>query len=226
MAATARSLAARGCSALIVDLYGTGDSEGDFSDATWDCWTQDVESAVNWAVGNGLSIDAVIASRLGCLLAADSYARAGLLTPKTVFWQPVASGEHHMNQFLRHGVAASMMKSKGGVTVGGLKQRLRKGETLEIAGYPLSADLWSDVDQLRTSDHLGAFLGEVHILEVGRNSGTELSPAGARIETAAIELGLPTRSLRLRGEPYWTSTEVVVNAALCRSTVQIVVGGE
>ncbi len=226
MVATARSLAASGCSALIVDLYGTGDSEGDFSDASWSCWTQDVASAANWATDSGLVVDALVATRLGCSLAAESFAKADLFVSKTVFWQPVESGENHMNQFLRHGIAASMMKSKSGGTIGALKERLGEGDTLEIAGYPLAPTLWSELQQVQLSDYLGPFLGELQILEVGRSAGNELSPASMHIESAADELGLPTKSLRLRGEPYWASTEIVVNAELCRATVQSLVGDQ
>jgi len=223
-AATARLLAASGCSALIVDLYGTGDSEGDFSDASWPVWTQDVALAVNWATDNGLIVDAMVATRLGCSLAVESFAEADLCVSKTVFWQPVESGDDHMNQFLRYGIAASMMKSKSGGKIGDLKQHLDKGDTLEIAGYLLAPTLWSEIQQVRLLDKLGPFLGELQILEVGRTAGRELSPSSTYIESAANERGLPTKLLRLRGEPYWASAEIVVNAELCRATVQAIVG--
>lgn len=226
MVVTARSLAASGCSALIVDLYGTGDSEGDFSDASWSCWTQDVASAVNWATDNGLVVDALVATRLGCPLAVESFAKADLFVSKTVFWQPVESGENHMNQFLRYGIAASMMKSNNGETIDALKQRLGEGDTLEIAGYPLVPDLWSELQQVQLLDYLGPFLGELQILEVSRSAGNELTAASMHIESAANERGLPTNSQRLRGEPYWASTEIVVNAELCRATVQTIVGDQ
>lgn len=222
--ATAHSLVANGYSALVVDLFGTGDSEGDFSDASWSCWTQDVASAVNWATDNGLLVDALVATRLGCSLAAEGFAKADLRVSKTVFWQPVESGEQHMSQFLRYGVAASMMKPKSRETVEDFRRRLREGETLEIAGYPLSPLLWAELEQVRLTDDLGPFLGELKILEVVRSTGKGLPTACERIKSAAIECGLPAKSLQLRGDPYWASTEVVVNAELCRATVQSIVG--
>ncbi len=226
MATTAQLLASHGCSALIVDLYGTGDSEGDFNDASWSCWVQDVVCAVEWARSNGFIVDALLGARLGCSLAAESVAKAGLRVSKTVFWQPIESGEQHMNGFLRYGVAASMIKSESGGSVEDLKQRLGNGETLEIAGYPLAPTLWSDVRRVRLADCLGSFLGELVILEVGPIANSERSTVGVRVASLAKEHGLPARTQSLRGEQFWASTDIVVNAEFCRSTVQAIADGQ
>jgi len=222
--ATAHALVASGYSALVVDLYGTGDSEGDFNEATWSRWTQDIEAAVNWATEEGLVVDALIATRLGCLLAVESFAKANLSVSKTVFWQPVESGERYMSRFLRLGVSASMMKSGSVHTIDEFRQRLGAGEVLEIAGYPLSEVLSSEIDRARLSEFIGPFLGELKILEVGRSVSSGLSLESSSIESAANGRGLPARSLQIRGEHFWVSTEVVVNAELCRASVQFIVG--
>ena len=41
-----RMLAARGFAVLQIDLFGCGDSSGDFGDARWEIWRQDVALAV------------------------------------------------------------------------------------------------------------------------------------------------------------------------------------
>jgi alpha/beta superfamily hydrolase len=43
-----RSLAARGYSVLQIDLFGCGDSSGDFADASWEIWVQDVVLGAQW----------------------------------------------------------------------------------------------------------------------------------------------------------------------------------
>src|SRR5215472_18869506 len=48
VALQARMLAAAGVSVLLVDLYGTGDSAGDFSEARWALWVEDVLAAADW----------------------------------------------------------------------------------------------------------------------------------------------------------------------------------
>ena len=42
VAAQARALANEGFQVFVPDYYGTGDSGGDFSEATWDLWLEDI----------------------------------------------------------------------------------------------------------------------------------------------------------------------------------------
>ena len=44
----AHRLAALGIDVLVVDLFGTGDSAGDFADARWETWQEDAKAAVAW----------------------------------------------------------------------------------------------------------------------------------------------------------------------------------
>ena len=43
-----RRLAAAGYAVLEIDLFGCGDSSGDFADAKWDIWKQDLQFALVW----------------------------------------------------------------------------------------------------------------------------------------------------------------------------------
>ena len=43
-----RRLAAAGYAVLQIDLFGCGDSSGDFADATWETWKQDLRIALGW----------------------------------------------------------------------------------------------------------------------------------------------------------------------------------
>ena len=44
----ARALSAAGFTVLQIDLLGCGDSSGDFGDATWQGWVDDVVAACRW----------------------------------------------------------------------------------------------------------------------------------------------------------------------------------
>src|SRR5438270_9874450 len=48
IAGLARDAARRGTAVLVVDLYGCGDSGGDFSEARWEIWREDLEAACRW----------------------------------------------------------------------------------------------------------------------------------------------------------------------------------
>ena len=71
VALQAAELARSGCRVLLLDLYGTGDSAGDFRDARWEFWLDDLTRAVEWLAGQGGRRVTLLGLRAGCLLALD-----------------------------------------------------------------------------------------------------------------------------------------------------------
>ena len=51
----AKQFCHKGYAVLIVDLFGTGDSEGDFGDANWEIWQNDMCVALRWLQDKGFS---------------------------------------------------------------------------------------------------------------------------------------------------------------------------
>ncbi|HEX3544845.1 MAG TPA: alpha/beta hydrolase, partial [Candidatus Acidoferrum sp.] len=76
IAAVARNLASAGMGVLTVDLFGCGDSDGDFSDARWEIWRDDLAAAVAWLQEQGRDRLILWGLRLGALLAMDFAARS------------------------------------------------------------------------------------------------------------------------------------------------------
>ncbi len=221
---TTADLVARGHAALLIDLYGTGDSEGEFSDASWSAWKKNVAAAVAWTEASDLSVESLVATRLGCALAAEALSDVGKRMRKSVFWQPVSSGAQFMTQFLRLRVAASMMDDDNQETVEGLKKRLESNETLQISGYSVTPELWGAIEQISLANSLGKHLGVLKIFEIGRARDGSLSRAGQLIASAAEECGMDVEGQRVAGEPFWTATEIVVNAELRKLTVEWLLG--
>ena len=221
---TAERLVAVGYATLIVDLFGTGDSEGEFADASTEAWQSDIGAALAWARADGLPVAAVVATRLGCALAADYLAKAGERLQASVFWQPVSSGRQFMTQFLRLRVAASLMDGETKESVETLRNRLQEGETLEVAGYAVSPRLVEGVERLDLAAALNGALGELGIFEVGSARSTSLSPAGRQLTNKAGDSGIRVTTERLVGEPFWNSTEIVVNRDLTAHTVDFLQG--
>jgi exosortase A-associated hydrolase 2 len=215
---TAERLVNRGFSVLTVDLYGTGDSEGDFSEATWDVWKADIANVVRWCETAGPSVDSLVGVRLGCALAGESLRDGGLAVQRTVFWQPVDTGRQYISQFLRLRVAASMMSATP-ETVDELRARLAQRSTVEVAGYCLSPTLWEQIERVETAKSVGDKLGRLAVLELGLGERRELSPGGRRVlEAVGSDLG--ASGARIHGEPFWGATEIVVNSELSLATVQ------
>src|SRR5262245_40307096 len=68
----ATALAARGVGFLAPDLYGTGESDGDFADARWDRWLDDVDATIDAARAGGAERITLVGLRLGALLALEA----------------------------------------------------------------------------------------------------------------------------------------------------------
>ncbi len=68
----ARLLAQHGYAVLQIDLHGCGDSSGDFGDATWQSWVQDVLEAHAWLRERCDAPLWLWGLRAGCLLATDA----------------------------------------------------------------------------------------------------------------------------------------------------------
>ena len=215
---TAQALVTAGYAVLVVDLFGTGDSAGDFEAATWHGWKQDIVATLAWAESNGLSLNALVAIRLGCALGAECLREAGLSVDRTVFWQPVESGRQFMTQFLRLRMAAAVMRSDQKETVESLQERLDRGEIVHVAGYALTPEMWRAVEVVELSSVIGPHLGKLAIFEIGGVSDNELSRIGRRLIEAADDHGIEARGERIRGEPFWSATEIVVNPQLTQMT--------
>jgi exosortase A-associated hydrolase 2 len=219
---TAKDLVANGFAVLLVDLFGTGDSSGEFSQARWPTWKGDLAAAVSWVRAKGFYIDAVVAIRLGCSLVAEALIDIDCRISKTVFWQPVTNGKQYMNQFLRLRSASSMMKDNK-ETVEELRQRLVGAETLEISGYELSPDLWRDIEAVDLLPCLGSQLGQLKVYEIGRPRADGVSPVTQRLLAAAEGSYVDASAQRVVGEPFWTATEIAVNDELRNLTVDFLV---
>jgi exosortase A-associated hydrolase 2 len=213
----ARSLAAAGFSVLTIDLYGCGDSAGDFADATWDRWIDDVIAAARW-LREHAGVDPMLwGLRAGCLLA--KAAAQGLeYSPNLLFWQPVVSGAQHLQQFLRLRVAQHVAGGAGEARIGTkeLRAELQSGMTLEIAGYALAPKLALGLDAAELAPpRLRARVGW---LEVSSSDPPELSPAGRLRMQAWQAAGHDVAECAVGGLAFWQTQEIAECAALVEAT--------
>jgi exosortase A-associated hydrolase 2 len=217
-------LAERGVATLVPDLYGTGDSGGDFSDGDWATWQADIAAVVQWGASRGVPVNGMLAIRLGCALAAAAAVSGGIsAVGRTALWQPVFDGARFLSQFLRLRIAANLMSDQT-ETLAGLRGRLRSGEALEVAGYRLSGRLAIDLEACSMPDRLPDAFGEVAWLEVVREPGATLAPPSLKLLDAALVQGGHVNAQSYAGEPFWSSTEIVVNRQIVSDTVAYLLG--
>jgi exosortase A-associated hydrolase 2 len=218
-----RRFAAAGYAVLQIDLFGCGDSTGDFIDARWETWKEDLRTAIAWLKPRARGPLGLWGLRLGATLAADVARDPGLGVEHLVLWQPVVSGELFITQFLRLRLAAEMLADGAAQSgVRGLRESLRGGAAQEIGGYDLHPELAAGIDALRLAELVPA-VARVHCLEV---SGAEprLTPASQRAMEAWRAKGLSVRAAAVAGEPFWSTLEITECEALLDATLASVAG--
>lgn len=151
LAVLARRLARAGWTVALPDLFGTGDSAGDFGDAAWTTWQDDIAHLCTRLEGEaGGSID-LLAVRTGCLLAAHAIAQAPAAVRSLTCVAPVSSGDRYLKQLLRFRVAAGMADGTR-ETTHGLRNKLDSGEPLAVGGYTIGAQLAAGLSAARLAD--------------------------------------------------------------------------
>jgi exosortase A-associated hydrolase 2 len=214
----ARALAEAGWGVLQVDLYGCGDSEGDFLDARWEIWKADLDAALRWLRQECSGPLVLWGVRLGALLALD-FARQASQLHSMLLWQPVTEGRAFLTQFLRLRLAADMLvgtSSDGGT--GKLRQSLASGMALEIAGYDLSPELAMAIDTLDIS-HIAPPACPVHWFELLPEAGRQLPPGRARLIRHCAEAGWRIDQHVVAGPAFWTTQEITEAPALLPASV-------
>lgn len=219
VALTARALAASGAGVVCVDPFGTGDSEGDFGDATWALWREDLARITGWLRDQGHTHIVLWGLRAGCLLALDAL-RAGLLegVRRVVLWQPILSGEQFLAQFLRLRTAGALLRGGAPEKPGDLRRAWARGEVVEVAGYRVGAALAEPLSALRLAALVPAKVPAVDWFEV-HPEGTP-SGGGARVRESWSAAGRAVRFGALAGAPFWSTQEIALVPALIEATAR------
>lgn len=229
----ARKFAHSGYSVLQIDLLGCGDSSGDFGDATWQDWVNDVLLGCNWLRQQNMAPHAdsthlplwLWGLRAGCLLAVEA-ARQLDAPCNFLFWQPSVAGKTQLHQFLRLKVAGDMLNGQGQGTMESLRQQLLSGFSLEIAGYTLAAGLAVGLQQADLEPTLvqSGTNQRIEWMEVSDRDDAHLSPAAATALARWQQAGFAAHSSIVRGPPFWQTTEIEDAPDLLAATVAALLG--
>jgi exosortase A-associated hydrolase 2 len=206
----ARALARRGWGVLQVDLFGCGDSDGDFRDASWETWVDDLASAFGWLqerVGGRVGL---VGIRLGGLLALDFASRARQKIDRVLVWHPVVNGQQMMADFLRLRLLSDAIGERVGesATIQELQERINSGEPVEVVGYEINP-------------HLGQAIAKIHIAQLGLAAATPIR--WVEVVSGADDSGRPLAQTtvhawqaagreatlhRVAGRPFWSSPRI------------------
>lgn len=219
----AQALAQAGFAVLQIDLLGCGDSTGDFGDATWPAWVNDVLQAAHWlrqhnpATGPSLPLW-LWGLRAGCLLAVD--AARQLPTPcHFLFWHPPAAGKPLLQQFLRLKMAGELLGGQSKGVMDTLRQQLVNGAAVEIAGYSLSPGLAAGLEHAVLSPPANASADQQLVwLETSTREDAAFSPVATQTLAKWQHAGYACHSALVQGPAFWQTTEIEDAPALMTAT--------
>lgn len=218
----ARSLAAAGIGALVLDPYGCGDSAGDFRDARWDGWRDDVARAIQWLQQRGYEDITLLGLRLGALLALQAAADRRDDVRRVILWQPVLRGDQFVTQFLRLRLAADLSaNAAGGEGTAALRREIADTGAIEIAGYELDRALAEAIDALRLTELGLACAAPIDWIDVVSTADQGMTPAQEAVLKRWQDAGKAVRRHQAVGVPFWSLQETAVAPDLVAATTRL-----
>jgi exosortase A-associated hydrolase 2 len=215
----AKQFAAYGFGTLVIDLHGTGDSDGQFRDARWTGWRDDINLALDWLSGQSGGVKAILGTRLGAVLAAQAYAEYGDPQCALLLWQPVLDGKIHLTQFLRIRMAAQLDRPDlPKETTTAMRQQLTAGEIVEVAGYEIHPELAQALDHARLGEQRLFEGANVLWLENASADKPELSPLSVSALGGWRAAGVRVDGQTFTGPAFWQAHERVLASSLIEKT--------
>ncbi len=215
-----QSLAGVGLGLVVVDLFGTGDSEGDFRAATWQGWVADIACARRWLLDQGARRVDLLAVRGGALLAWDYLAQAQAEAERLLLWQPIIGGHQLATQLLRLRLAAGALGKGEAETAASLRDQLAREHWLDIAGYRFSAGLFAGLEAARLTPLQGRRIGAIDWFQVQPGTDQALAPAAQSTLDAWRGAGLAVGLFLADDEPFWATQEICAGTALVQATTE------
>ena len=208
----ARTFSKAGFAVLQIDLLGCGDSTGEFEDASWMAWVQDLVDAHDWLTKRTAETTTKKTAvwlwglRTGCLLALE----ASIIINKScnfLFWQPSVSGEKEIKQFLRLKHTTNMLS----------KYEFNKDTTdqyeaqisIEILGYnirnKLIEDIWSK--KLDPKKNINQSINMIWI-EINTPFKSTLSKSTIENIQEWKNSGVNILNYEVQSLPFWCTNEI------------------
>lgn len=222
----ARAMAQAGYAVLQIDLLGCGDSAGDFQDASWQSWVNDVVRGCHWLRSRNNTSGAapdqaplwLWGLRAGCLLAVEAASR--LNEPcHLLFWQPPSAGKPLLQQFLRLKVAGEMLGGHAKGVMEGMRQQLAAGSAVEISGYMLTPALATGLEQaVLVPPACRVPAGRLEWFELSTQEGSPWGLASTKTIEQWQQAGFKVCSHKVRGPAFWQTSEIEDAPALIAAT--------
>ena len=225
LALCTQRLAAAGAEVWWPDLFGTGDSAGEFADASWSQWVDEI-CAIDAALATEAAGTAPVylALRSGALLLDAASARlADFKRAHVLLWQPVLDGGRYLQQFLRVRVMASRLGGRE-ESLSSLMTRLAAGELLEVGGYGLRAQLTDGLAAAQVTPTVCGAARAVTVMEFKNTAGATLSTPFVQFGAACQALGCAVDVRLVECEQFWATQEISAPMAAIDASLVALLG--
>ena len=202
VAMQARALAEQGAGTLIIDPFGTGDSAGEFVDASWATWRADLLLGIEWLNAHGQGCRALLGVRLGAIMASELLVQQPRIQ-HLMLWQPVLNGKTFYTQFLRIRIAAEMNRADGIKSTSALRQMSAAGTSIEVSGYEIGAVLAQELDALVFNEETLKSPLQTDWFEVNTDAATPLSAASLKAVEKLQAAGASVQTHAVAGPAFW-----------------------
>ena len=207
-------LSAQGIMMIVPDLFGTGDSEGSFSEAQWNTWLQDIQCTIDWTRDRGVKHMSALVVRTGSLLFSDVCTHSTTKFEKIIMWEPVSSGTAVIRQLLRMKKMALRMAGESSESAAGKPDNV-ENRPLEVAGYAMSSDLTSSIESASFSESCCEPLLDGLIIHLDQR---QKLPENETSDCHSEATGSWKHQL-LEGEKFWLAVEPGPNPQLIEETL-------
>lgn len=222
----AEALAEAGYHTVLPDLYGTGESDGEFAGANWHGWVEQLACCVDSLQrDHGVERYSLVAVRAGALLVADYLRRPVERPERLVLWQPVIEGDACLSQFLRLRLAADMLSGeRDKETPSSLRQRLAADDVVEVAGYALSRSISDGLASASLRQIESESLPPLCWIDLVSSEEQPAPLVNRNLVTALRDAGRDVCYTTCIGQPFWSSIDTLENSEVVARTVAFLRG--
>jgi exosortase A-associated hydrolase 2 len=219
IARLARLLSQKNYRTVVVDHYGCGDSEGNFEDARWEIWREDLLSICRWLQAGGCERVILCGLRMGALLATEVATLSPLPVEQLVLFQPALSGAASLSQFIRSHMQPEDLPPEIALKVPDTEQRrtLSLVGPVNIDGYFLAPELIRAIDSLKLEPLGAGISAPIHWLRILKDKDEQPSAGSRRVIQNWRTRGLRVDMSEVFSWPFWAIATVATTEDFFRT---------
>ena len=219
VALQAQAFGRLGIGTLMIDFLGTGDSTGNYVDARWNIWLENLRVGVNWLNEQPGGFRGFLGIRLGAILAAEALNSMSANDAVLMLWQPVVDGKQHFTQFLRMRIAAQMERPHlPKETTNSMREQLATGQSLEVSGYEIHPEFAGALDAARLVSFAPKNNSSVLWLEQAAQDATQVAPVSQKVIDGWRSNGANIDVRFFEGPNFWQVAERAISDSAIAAT--------